>query len=124
MSPFEAYLAFTVVMGVISTPFAAVITRPSSQVGQEPGGQITSESSVERAAGVPDHHVAGKVSEREQHGHDDQNDPPVPGIAWPGLEQPPAEREDHAGEQQLLTKGGENPAAHKGVQAILRSYDL
>ena len=93
MSPFEAYLAFTVVMGVISTPFAAVITRPSSQVGQEPGGQITSESSVERAAGVPDHDVAGKVPERE----------------------------DHAGEQQLLTKGGENPAAHKGLQASGRT---
>jgi hypothetical protein len=34
MSAFEAFLAFMVVMGVISIPFAAVITRSRSPVGR------------------------------------------------------------------------------------------
>ena len=34
MSAFEAFLAFMVVMGVISIPFAAVITRSRSPIGQ------------------------------------------------------------------------------------------
>ena len=34
MSPFEAFLAFMVVMGVISIPLAAVITRSRSPIGQ------------------------------------------------------------------------------------------
>ena len=34
MSAFEAFLAFMVVMGVISIPFAAVVTRSRSPIGQ------------------------------------------------------------------------------------------
>ena len=34
MTPFEAFLAFLVVMGIISIPFAAIITRSRSPIGQ------------------------------------------------------------------------------------------
>ncbi len=74
MSAFEAFLAFMVVIGVISIPFAAVITRSRSPIGQaiaerirrrtearygRPAPTALSDGSGARA---PDRAVSGRVT--------------------------------------------------------------
>ena len=51
MTGLETILAFLVVMGVIAIPFAAVITRKSSAIGQALGDRIRRKTELREASG-------------------------------------------------------------------------
>ena len=73
MTGLETILAFLTVMGIISVPFAAVITRRSSPIGQALADRIRRKTELREAAGrlvpgVPPEAPAGLLSARSASG--------------------------------------------------------